>query len=140
MNKKEFEFILKAGEGYFVEFKESIDKTLAKEIVAFSNSQGGKIFAGISDNGQVKGIKITNKLKSLVFDIARNCDPPVLVNVSSYENKILMDTTLNLNNKKHILPYDVNGDSLDDIICIDVFGEKTTYINKDNFKFEKEIK
>ena len=75
MNKKEFEFILQSGEGYFVEFKEGIDKTLVKQIVAFSNSQGGKIFIGITDKGQIKGIKITNKIKSQIQDIARNCDP-----------------------------------------------------------------
>jgi predicted HTH transcriptional regulator len=40
MDKKEFEFLLKEGEGQFIEFKENLDsKGLAKEIVAFANSQ-----------------------------------------------------------------------------------------------------
>ena len=62
MNEKDFELILKTGESFFVEFKERLDKSLAKEIVAFSNSQGGKIFIGITDNGKIKGIRITNKI------------------------------------------------------------------------------
>lgn len=56
MNEKDFEFILRTGESFFVEFKEGVDKNLAKEIVAFSNSQGGRIFIGITDNGEIKGI------------------------------------------------------------------------------------
>jgi len=90
MNEKDFELFLKTGESFFVEFKEAIDKSLAKEIVAFSNSQGGRIFIGITDNGEIKGIKITNKIKSQIFDIARNCDPPIEIKLYSYKNRILV--------------------------------------------------
>ncbi len=90
MNEKDFELILKTGESFFVEFKESIDKSLAKEIVAFSNSQGGRIFIGITDNGEIKGIKITNKVKSQIFDAVRNCDPPIEIKLSTYENSVLV--------------------------------------------------
>ena len=90
MNDKDFELILKTGESYFVEFKETVNKELAKEIVAFSNSRGGKIFIGVTDKGEIKGIKITNKLKSQVFDIARNCEPPIEINLSEYKNKMLI--------------------------------------------------
>ena len=39
MDDKELGFILKEGEGQFIEFKVSFDsKNLAKEIVAFANS------------------------------------------------------------------------------------------------------
>jgi ATP-dependent DNA helicase RecG len=68
MNEKELEFILKKGEGQLVEFKETINKNLAKEIVAFANSSGGKIYLGVDDKGFIKGIKITNQLKSQIQD------------------------------------------------------------------------
>ena len=90
MNKKNFELILKTGESFFVEFKEKVDKSFAKEIAAFSNSQGGKIFVGVTDAGKIKGIKITNRLKSQIFNIARNCDPPIEINLSTYKNKVLI--------------------------------------------------
>jgi len=90
MTEKDFEVILKTGESFFVEFKEKLDKSLAKEIVAFSNSQGGRIFIGITDNGEIKGIKITNKVKSQIFDTARNCDPPIGIKLSTYKNRILV--------------------------------------------------
>ena len=63
MNEKELQFILQQGEGLNTEFKEGVNG-IEKEIVAFANSNGGRIFLGIDDKGKVKGVKITNKLKS----------------------------------------------------------------------------
>ena len=40
MTKKELKFILAEGEDQFVEFKERLDKGLAREIVAFANASG----------------------------------------------------------------------------------------------------
>ncbi len=91
MNKKELDFILQEGEGQFIEFKESFDNSLAKEIIAFANASGGKIFLGINDNNEVKGIKITNKLKSQILDIARNCDPSIKIKLSEFKNILIID-------------------------------------------------
>jgi len=77
MNKKELEFILQEGEGLKIEFKESFDKSLAKEIVAFANACGGRIFLGVNDKGKIIGCKLTNKLKSRIINIAHNCDPKI---------------------------------------------------------------
>ncbi|MCK5476621.1 MAG: ATP-binding protein [Candidatus Aenigmarchaeota archaeon] len=76
MSQDELKVILQKGEGQFIEFKESA-KGLDKEIVAFANAGGGKLFVGITDKNEIKGINITNKLKSDVQDIARNCDPSI---------------------------------------------------------------
>ena len=61
---EEMELILDEGEGYLIEFKESMSDSLAKEMVAFANSSGGRIFLGVSDDGTVKGVNITNRLRS----------------------------------------------------------------------------
>ena len=90
LTKKELAFIIGQGEGQFIEFKEKAEKSLSREIVAFSNSQGGRIFIGITDEGEVKGIKITNKLRSQITDTAKNCDPPITVALSSFEDKVLI--------------------------------------------------
>jgi len=84
--KNNIESILNLGEGQFIEFKESLDKSLAKEMVAFANASGGNIYLGISDNGFVKGIQITNKLKSQIQDIAYNCDPTILITLHENSN------------------------------------------------------
>ena len=85
ISSKNLKIILKKGEDYKTEFKERADKHLDREIVAFANSSGGQIYIGITDKGKVKGINITNKLKSLIEDIAKNCDPKVPI--SFYEIK-----------------------------------------------------
>ena len=39
-----------------IEFKEKITNTFLKTVSAFSNYDGGEIFFGIDDNGNVKGV------------------------------------------------------------------------------------
>ncbi len=104
MNKKELELLLKEGEGYTLEFKESDSSDLAKEICAFANATGGKILVGVSDKREIKGIKITNRLKSQIVDIARNFDPKLEISVEEVEC-ILVITVPEGKNK----PYSVNG-------------------------------
>ena len=82
MKEKELQLVLEEGEGYKkpffqkesftkeilyfmynkIEFKESL-ASIDKEMVAFANSSGGRIFLGITDDKKIKGVKITNKLK-----------------------------------------------------------------------------
>jgi len=88
MNPKELKQITEEGEGYLVEFKEKA-ANIDKEMVSFANGSGGKIFIGITDNGELKGIKITNKLKFQIQDIANNCDPAIKI-ILKEENKILV--------------------------------------------------
>ena len=88
---KVIDFILRAGEGYKVEFKESFDKSLAREMVAFANSEGGRIFLGVTDEGKIKGIKITNKLKSQIQDTARNCDLSIKVDLEKFDNILIIN-------------------------------------------------
>ncbi|MCK5459756.1 putative DNA binding domain-containing protein [Candidatus Parcubacteria bacterium] len=98
MNKKELKFILQQGEGQFIEFKESFDsKNLSKEIVAFANASGGKIYLGIKDNGNIKGVNITNKLKSQIQDLANNCDPPIIISLDEFENILIIKVMEGIN-------------------------------------------
>jgi len=66
MDKKELKFLISQDEGYNLEFKESISESIGRDICAFSNASGGKILVGVSDIGEVKGIKITNRTKSQI--------------------------------------------------------------------------
>lgn len=90
---KEFEFALREGEGQFIEFKENLDGKFAKEIVAFSNASGGKVFLGITDKREIKGINITNELKSRIVDIAKNCDPSIILNLKEFGNVLIVEVT-----------------------------------------------
>ncbi len=100
-SSKNLKSILKKGENYKTEFKEKIDR-LDKEIVAFANSSGGQIYIGITDEGKIKGVNITNKLKSQIEDIAKNCDPriPIALQVIQ-KKKILIVEVKESKNKPH---------------------------------------
>ncbi len=71
--------VFQLGEGQFIEFKETVDKNLQKEIVAFANASGGTIYIGVTDSGVIKGTTITNRMKSQLQDLAYNCDPSIVV-------------------------------------------------------------
>jgi ATP-dependent DNA helicase RecG len=90
MNRKELTIILKQGEDYRIEFKENISG-VEKDLVAFANSSGGRIFLGITDKGEIKGIKITNQLKSRIQDITNNCQPKINVLLNQFENLLIID-------------------------------------------------
>jgi len=91
LTKSDLEIILQEGEGQKIEFKESFSQSLAKDIVAFANALGGRIFIGVDDNGSIKRINITNKLKSQIIDFARNCDPPIVVELQTLNNIVIID-------------------------------------------------
>ena len=82
--------MLQEGETQKIEFKENLGG-LDKEIVAFANSSGGRIFIGVDDNGIVKGISVTNAFKSQVQDIANNCEPKIELSLKSFENVLIVD-------------------------------------------------
>ena len=71
------------GDGFKVEFKEKL-ANLDREIVAFANASGGEIYLGVSDNGGIKGIELTNTLLSQIQDIAQNCDPSIRIHLKKY--------------------------------------------------------
>jgi len=95
VNKEEYKYNLQSdlelGEGQYIEFKATFDKSLAKEIVAFANASGGMIYLGITDDRIVKGINITNRLKSEIQDISRNCDPPIAVLLTQIDNVLAIE-------------------------------------------------
>ncbi|MDP3103839.1 MAG: putative DNA binding domain-containing protein [Candidatus Methanoperedens sp.] len=90
MDRKELEMILKEGEGYKIEFKEGFNN-LDKEIVAFANSSGGRIFLGVTDEGKIKGIGISNELKSRIQDIANNCRPKIKISIDIFEKIFIIN-------------------------------------------------
>lgn len=83
-------------ENEFTEFKREYISDIKREVVAFANTKGGKIYVGINDNGSVCGVENIDdtmlKLTSLIHDAIRpdvmmfiNCaleyieDKPVVV-------------------------------------------------------------
>ena len=89
MDAQELRQILEEGEGQRIEFKESL-ANLDKELVAFANASGGRIFIGITDGRKINGAKISNRLKSQVQDAASNCDPSVEIKLESFGDVLII--------------------------------------------------
>ncbi len=97
MTAQELKFVLSEGEGPFVEFKEKIGKTLVRELVAFANASGGRLLLGVSDDSTPIGIRIDNRLKSQIQDIARNCDPSVIVELKTVGDVLVIEISESIN-------------------------------------------
>jgi ATP-dependent DNA helicase RecG len=90
MTQQELNTIIQTGEGYKIEFKRSVNSDLSKEIVAFANSSGGRIFIGIDDNGSVPGVTVDNSLKSKIEMMARDCDPSISISLEVSNNVLIV--------------------------------------------------
>lgn len=84
MDNAQFEQILIERENALVEFKQSLSTSLAKEIVAFTNTAGGKIFIGVNDDNDVIGYQLTNKDRSQIQNMGNTCDPSVPLQISTF--------------------------------------------------------
>lgn len=72
--------ILPKGEGPRVEFKVDFPKQshdLAKEMIAFANTDGGILLLGVSDDGRPIGVPEAAKALERISGIARSCSPPL---------------------------------------------------------------
>lgn len=144
MDKKELEFLLKEGEGYNLEFKEALSG-LDKEICALANAAGGKVLLGVTDKGEIKGINITNSLKSQVVDIARNFDPKLVILVEAVGEVLVVHVPEGKNKPysaagKFFLRYGPNSQQLGRDEIRDLFNKEGVikFDTKPNAKFQVE--
>jgi len=107
----ELQNILQQGENSSVEFKESgvRPESLAKEMVAFANSQGGIILLGVTDQGTVTGLPTGQGLEEWVMNIARDRIIPALeveFHQHTLDNKMLAEIMVPKGKDK---PYQTGG-------------------------------
>lgn len=86
--------LLKQGENASIEFKEIVARpeSLAKEIVAFANTQGGTLLLGVADNGKIIGISDDKNHEEYLANIARNNVIPVID--ITIENKAIIAVSI----------------------------------------------
>jgi ATP-dependent DNA helicase RecG len=104
--------LISQGENAFIEFKSSMISTdsLAKEMVAFLNSNGGHILIGVEDDARISGIDKSEKdWETWVANIARNHINPPLSNYK-FTYEVIEDKTIILINldKGRSKPYQTN--------------------------------
>jgi ATP-dependent DNA helicase RecG len=87
--------LLEQGENQAVEFKAASisSESLAKEIVAFANTQGGSILIGVEDNGMISGVGNPAALEEWVTNICRQNVIPaiqVMIQTEKYLDKNIL--------------------------------------------------
>lgn len=66
-----------------VELKQELNKNIKKEVVALANSKGGTIYIGITDNGEVLGLKDVKSDVELLSGMIRE---GIIGNLTTYTN------------------------------------------------------
>ena len=59
-----------------VELKATFVESIKKEIVAFANTDGGKLFVGVADNGEVVGLDDADEVSLKISNMVRDSIKP----------------------------------------------------------------
>lgn len=80
MNPLQVLELISQGESSLLEFKEEQvrPESLAREMVAFSNTFGGTILIGVADNGTITGISDVSTIEQRAINVARHSVIPAL--------------------------------------------------------------
>jgi predicted HTH transcriptional regulator len=80
MNYKKLKEIINNGEGLHTEFKQrfSTHSKIAKEIIAFANTDGGILIFGVDDDGGLYGVESEKEIAELIQETINNYCEPVI--------------------------------------------------------------
>jgi len=83
MDIEELFELIEKGESLHVDFKEQLSRSneeVAKDLVCFANTDGGRVIIGISETGEIVGVKNPDEILRRIDDIAFNrCEPPITI-------------------------------------------------------------
>ena len=91
MTKQELKSLIQEGEGYTLEFKETLSKKFVIEIVAFANSMGGKVMIGVDDNGNIVGTDTSNKQRANIQNQINQIEPRINAKIEVIDNVIVVN-------------------------------------------------
>lgn len=110
------------GEHLLQEFKEEITDSykIAKTLVAFANTKGGRILVGVKDNGRIRGVDIQQELYMIDYAAQHLCLSPVEYEWSKQEY-----------DRKEVLVIQVKESRTKPHYAMDRDGKKWAYIRVD---------
>ena len=139
------------GESKTLEFKERMPSNLSivKTVIAFSNTSGGKVILGVSDERNIVGVtedifELQDKISSLIYE---SCYPAILPHMytKNIEGKILLVIDVN---KGSLVPYYIKAEGKENGVYIRIGAtnrkadrENITELERQraNISFDEEI-
>lgn len=129
MTLREVTQLVALGEGPVIEFKQRVPKPerIAKEAIAFANTRGGHIFLGVSDEGEIKGVKdAEEEVYLLQKALSLHCQPSLAYQLEriplSKKREVILVRVFDSEKKPHFLLADD--------------GTKTAYVRVDDVSRE----
>lgn len=129
MTLREVTRLVALGEGPVIEFKQRVPQPerIAKEAIAFANTQGGHIFLGVSDDGEIKGVKDADEEVYLLQDaLSKHAQPSLSYQTEriavSKKREVILVRVFESHKKPHFL--------------VEADGTKTAYIRVDDISRE----
>jgi predicted HTH transcriptional regulator len=78
--------LIRAGESESVDFKQTITAIkIARTLVAFANTKGGKILIGVKDDKTIVGIDPEEELFVIEQAVQKHTSPPITFSYTTYE-------------------------------------------------------
>jgi len=140
MTAQELELLIKQGEGYNLEFKQSLPSKasdLAEEICAFANAAGGTLLIGVDDKGKTVGVSMDNTSRSRLQNILNCIEPRIEISTTEViiNDKTILCLECSSGKEK---PYTVSGNI---IVRNGANSEKITSVQRmrDFFQFADRI-
>lgn len=105
--------LIKEGEHQKQDFKYCINdsKKIAKSLVAFANTDGGRLLVGIKDNGKIAGIKTDEEYYMIEAAAKIYSNPPISFSTQQWqvEGKTVLEIQIEASNQKPHFAKDDNG-------------------------------
>lgn len=88
MTFRELAQLVALGEGRHLEFKHSVPapERISKEIIAFANTAGGRLLLGVTDDGQIVGVRdAAEEEYALRVALDAHCEPRIMFSTERIE-------------------------------------------------------
>ena len=121
------------GEGQHLEFKMRVPEPtrLAKEVVAFANTTGGRLLLGVEDSGAIKGVKDVAEEEFALEQALQGCCIPVVA--ISLER-------IRVSRKRQVIVVTIQESSQKPHFVIDsATGRRTAYVRIDDKSVEASV-
>ena len=96
--------LIAEGESNHLDFKYHVgdSKKIAKTLVAFANTQGGKLLLGVKDNGKIIGVESDEERYMIETASSMFCNPPVYYSIEEwvYEDKTVIEVDIPVSQEK----------------------------------------